>query len=729
MKNKNKKVQLQYVLLYFSGDSVKFDYQKEVQVHEAQPFTIKCEVPETNPVSSVSAYIDTTELRLSRLDRRALDPVRSMTINTYSFDVNATRAMNGKRVRCEATMRDLPAELANSIDLRSHIVKDATLSVYYLPVCAHAERTYRTGVNRTLTIECAISASNPDVTYYKLIAPSTRTRFEMLESTSLEALKRSARYRITPASQADFGLYECIPRSLAGTAKCDIHVELGATPNPPERCAVQFASVNNKTFAQFSCTPGFNQGGTTAFLTIYEVSLDHDRHLKLSGRVNIDESRQDKEVPYITPADADKYYEFLVMQENNYGNSTSVLLTLGTSQETKSAVNAFEFRTIYTIVGVGGGFLLFVVMCACCCGHDVFMAANGTGEPHAHAKGGSSSGGGGGCCSCCCGPSGVGGGDDSSASDNISYKKAPNDVTFNGAAAGAGPNQTLFAGYAASGARHSINTYSHNTNHMVSALAAPPQPQPQPLLSSYDTYYDNTGSAGALLLGGGADSSSSYSNGGGGNSKKLFAYEKMSNRSRGQAAYGDGGDDEIDEETDETAVTAASKARRRNKYAKQLNSNESNDSDAQEMDDDDENDEVADNDNDENDGDDDDDDDDESADEDAPYSAATATSSSLKANAKQQQLQLQQQQVQQKRQLHVSSSASISNGNVKSPFRTTTLGSVNNNTLNSKAMIAMAAMNEQQQRQQQSSHYSTIDPKKVFNNKKTNMRHEIDPIS
>ena len=628
MKNKNKKVQLQYVLLYFSGDSVKFDYQKEVQVHEAQPFTIKCEVPETNPVSSVSAYIDTTELRLSRLDRRALDPVRSMTINTYSFDVNATRAMNGKRVRCEATMRDLPAELANSIDLRSHIVKDATLSVYYLPVCAHAERTYRTGVNRTLTIECAISASNPDVTYYKLIAPSTRTRFEMLESTSLEALKRSARYRITPA-------------------------------------------------------------------------------------------------------DADKYYEFLVMQENNYGNSTSVLLTLGTSQETKSAVNAFEFRTIYTIVGVGGGFLLFVVMCACCCGHDVFMAANGTGEPHAHAKGGSSSGGGGGCCSCCCGPSGVGGGDDSSASDNISYKKAPNDVTFNGAAAGAGPNQTLFAGYAASGARHSINTYSHNTNHMVSALAAPPQPQPQPLLSSYDTYYDNTGSAGALLLGGGADSSSSYSNGGGGNSKKLFAYEKMSNRSRGQAAYGDGGDDEIDEETDETAVTAASKARRRNKYAKQLNSNESNDSDAQEMDDDDENDEVADNDNDENDGDDDDDDDDESADEDAPYSATTATSSSLKANAKQQQqLQLQQQQVQQKRQLHVSSSASISNGNVKSPFRTTTLGSVNNNTLNSKAMIAMAAMNEQQQRQQQTSHYSTIDPKKVFNNnKKTNMRHEIDPIS
>jgi len=38
--------------------------------------------------------------------------------------------MNGKRVKCEAKMKDLPAELANSIDLRSHISKDYTLSVY-----------------------------------------------------------------------------------------------------------------------------------------------------------------------------------------------------------------------------------------------------------------------------------------------------------------------------------------------------------------------------------------------------------------------------------------------------------------------------------------------------------------------------------------------------------------------------------------------------------------------
>jgi hypothetical protein len=116
------------VLLYFTGESVKFDFQKEVQVHEGQPFTIKCEVPETNPVSHVNAYIDNAQLKLTNLEKKTVD--NRMSINTYSFEVNATRSMNGKRVRCEANMRDLPAELANSIDLRSHIIKDAVLSVF-----------------------------------------------------------------------------------------------------------------------------------------------------------------------------------------------------------------------------------------------------------------------------------------------------------------------------------------------------------------------------------------------------------------------------------------------------------------------------------------------------------------------------------------------------------------------------------------------------------------------
>ena len=193
------------------------------------------------------------------------------------------------------------------------------------------------------------------------------------------------RYKVTPMSQADFGLYECIPRSLVGTTKCDINVDLGATPNPPEQCNVQFAKVNNKTFAQFSCRPGFNQGGLTSFLTIYEISLS-DRQLKLSGRVNIDESKVDKEVPYITPADEDKYYEFLIMQENNYGNSTPVELTLGIPDEDKSMAS-WDSKNIM-MVGFGGMILFFFLcVCSCCCCTDLFSTAKSDNP----------------CCKCCLG--------------------------------------------------------------------------------------------------------------------------------------------------------------------------------------------------------------------------------------------------------------------------------------------------------------------------------------
>jgi hypothetical protein len=115
-------------LLYFAGDSVKFDYVKEVQVHENRMFTVKCEVQETNPVSNVNAYIGDQELKLTKLEKKSLD--NRMSINTYSFDVNATRDMNGKQIKCEARMKDLPIELANSLDLRSYMSKDFTLSVF-----------------------------------------------------------------------------------------------------------------------------------------------------------------------------------------------------------------------------------------------------------------------------------------------------------------------------------------------------------------------------------------------------------------------------------------------------------------------------------------------------------------------------------------------------------------------------------------------------------------------
>ena len=116
------------MILYFTGDYVKFDYQKEVQVYENQMLTVKCEVPETNPVSQVNAYIDDKELKLTKLEKKTID--HRIIINTYSFEVNASRAMNGKQVKCEASIKDLPSELANSIDLRSFISKDYTLNVY-----------------------------------------------------------------------------------------------------------------------------------------------------------------------------------------------------------------------------------------------------------------------------------------------------------------------------------------------------------------------------------------------------------------------------------------------------------------------------------------------------------------------------------------------------------------------------------------------------------------------
>ena len=289
------------------------------------------------------------------------------------------------------------------------------VSLSDLPSCLYKERTYRTGINRTLVIECPINGSNPDVTYYKMIAPSTRARFEQLlggsssnvgESTSdLATLRRMGRFKLAPTSAADFGLYECIPRSLAGTAKCDIHVELGATPNPPEQCSVQLALVNNKTFAQFACRPGFNQGGSVSFLSIYELV---DKQLKLSGRVNIDENRldTDKEVPYITPAEPDSYYEYVVMQENNFGNSTSVLLTLGEPADRRPGVSGYAEAAARKLFTIGAGVVAAVIalaICATCCCSDLIRNDSS-------------------CCKCCF-PGSAGGASFTAAHNPVSYKK------------------------------------------------------------------------------------------------------------------------------------------------------------------------------------------------------------------------------------------------------------------------------------------------------------------
>jgi hypothetical protein len=202
-----------------------------------------------------------------------------------------------------------------------------------------------------------------------MIPPSTRSKFELIDN-DLETLRTVGKYRISPISFADFGLYECIPRSLAGTTKCDIHVELGTTPNPPEHCTVQFAIVNNKTFAQFSCKPGFNQGGSVSFLSIYEII---DKKMKLSGRVNIDENKLDKEVPYITPVEEDSFYEYVLMQENNYGNSSSIFLSLGESNDYKLN-STTETKNIFMIIGMSIGGLFLIILCGSCCCSDILLS-------------------------------------------------------------------------------------------------------------------------------------------------------------------------------------------------------------------------------------------------------------------------------------------------------------------------------------------------------------------
>ena len=286
------------------------------------------------------------------------------------------------------------------------------------PTCVYSSRVYRAGINRTIEIECPIESSNPAVTYYKMIPPSTRSSLKLIDN-NLKTLGQMGRFRLTPNSRADFGLYECIPRNLAGSTKCNINVELGATPDPPEECIVQFAVVSNKTFARFSCKPGFNQGGYTSFLTIYEVGSSDRELLKLSGRVNINESKLDQEVLFITSADEDKYYEFLIMQENNYGNSTSIRLHLGASKDivlvkfwkTKSAIMIATGVSLMTVS--------LLIYCCCCCLNDLF-SSNRSENP---------------CCQCCAQS-------DQLDDDEFTYTKAPLDVVTNGSSVDHGINSS-----------------------------------------------------------------------------------------------------------------------------------------------------------------------------------------------------------------------------------------------------------------------------------------------
>ena len=57
------------------------------------------------------------------------------------------------------------------------------------------------------------------------------------------------------------------------------------------------------------------------------------------------------------------------MQENNYGNSTSIMLTLGVSEETKE-VEFWHSKNVF-MIGIGAGILIFILfLCLCCCFAD-----------------------------------------------------------------------------------------------------------------------------------------------------------------------------------------------------------------------------------------------------------------------------------------------------------------------------------------------------------------------
>jgi hypothetical protein len=130
--------------------------------------------------------------------------------------------------------------------------------------------------------------------------------------------------------------------------------------------------VNNKTFAQFSCKPGFNQGGLTNFISIYEID---GKNLKLTGRISIDENKLEKEVPFITPADENKFYEFIVLQENNYGNSTPIMLTLGNLTSNRISLSGqIDTQTLLKLSGIVLGVFFFFCLCSCCCCDDLIRS-------------------------------------------------------------------------------------------------------------------------------------------------------------------------------------------------------------------------------------------------------------------------------------------------------------------------------------------------------------------
>lgn len=175
-------------------------------------------------------------------------------------------------------------------------------------------------------MECKISSANPSVSAFELNSPSP-----LVFKTSIEPIIENGRptgkFKVTPKDKRDLGKYECLPRNSAGVNICELNLILGGYPEPPHGCTIGYNRNSNKTTAQINCQVGFNQGGARSEFVVYERL--NDGTLKHSGSVNIYDTKQ-TEVGYLTKEiDEYDYYEFVVMQSNNYGNSSQVVLTIG----------------------------------------------------------------------------------------------------------------------------------------------------------------------------------------------------------------------------------------------------------------------------------------------------------------------------------------------------------------------------------------------------------------
>lgn len=323
-----------------------------ITVRDNTLLSISCEIPETNPISRVRLLVDN-----KLINEKSFEPIGHKLV--YTYELLVTRKLQMKSIVCLANMIGINEQTAAKLDIRNKIEKPYTLDVQYVPICSSKNRVFFTGINQSLIMTCDVADSNPNVTSFTINGPVDTTKIDIID------LERG-KFRVKPEDMRDFGKYDCYPRNTAGTGRCEITLQLGGYPEPPYDCKIVYnLNTNNKTTAQINCQIGFNQGGTKSEFVVYERLSDGT--LKHSGSVNVYETRQ-KEVGYLTKElDENKYYEFAVMQTNNYGNSSLIILSIGQKEIVKAGLTDKQLKFMSIVAAVTVGCLLICVCFCCCC--------------------------------------------------------------------------------------------------------------------------------------------------------------------------------------------------------------------------------------------------------------------------------------------------------------------------------------------------------------------------